>query len=444
MKIDPISKFISSIVPTKESDPSSPLKDMPKLVKDVMEPFTSIVKTTNQTISTLSKSSDSDQPKSKKGDEETLERNMLKARVGGSQRKSGDDQVAKSKGGDDEVEKKKKGKKKEGGSGSTIFHDKDRVKEGKEVKYGDGVRGDLQKEISNVSGIIDWKKGYTIFDKEAHLWRPIEFARDLATDKIGEASAKGRLDILALRGRLFGLADLNWQKSLLELGIGAQGAFELIGGHIELKHDAPKVLLGGVDAALHTVINGDAYVGAVAEGGAILSLSWDNFFEKSYLQLGGQAFAGAAASISGSMNLGKLLGVRASADAYAGVGAKGLINIGFEKGKLDVDAGLGAALAVGAGYDVGISVNFLEIGKLGEGLGKQIVADPIAFPTDFLQDVGHVLGTNLGSGLYLLDAAFHLTGKSDVPSDYERREEHKDITERMDEKKNQRPAQPVA
>ncbi len=433
MKIDPLSKFINSIVPTKESDPASPLKEVPKLVKDVMDPFTSIAKTTNQTISTLSKSSDSDQPKSKKGDEETLERNMLKARMGGSQRKGGDEQV----------EKKKSGKKKDGGSGSTIFHDSDRVKEGKEVNYGSGAKGISHKEISNISGIIDFKKGYTLFDKEAHLWRPIEFARDLASDKIGEASAKGRLDVLAVRGRLFGLADLNFKKSLLELGLGAQGAFELIGGHIELKHDAPNVLLGGVDAALHTVINGDAYVGAVAEGGAILNLSWDNFFEKSFLQLGGQAFAGAAASISGSMSLGKLMGVRAKADAYAGVGAKALLNVGFKDGELNVDTGLGAAVLAGAGYDVGFSVNFPEIAKLGGGLGDQFMASPITFPRDVLQDVGHVLGTNFGSGLYLLDAAFHLTGKSDVPSDYSTREEQ-DITERLDEKKNQRPAQPVA
>jgi len=444
MKIDPITKLISSIVPTKESDPASPLKDMPKLVKDVMEPFTSIVKTTNQTISTLSKNSEDNAPKSKKGDEETLERNMLKARMGASQRKSSDDQVEKRKGGDDQVDKKKGGKKKDTGSGSTIFHDKDRVKDGKEVQYGNGVKGNLQKEISNVSGIIDWKKGYTLFDKDAGLWRPIQFAKDLATDKVGEASAKGRLDILYVRGRLFGLADFNWKKSMFELGLGAQGAFELIGGHIELKHDAPKVLLGGVDAALHTVINGDAYVGAVAEGGAILNLSWDDFFKKSYLQLGGQAFAGAAASISGSMSLGKLIGVRGSADAYAGAGAKALLNVGFKDGKLDVETGLGAAVAVGAGYDVGVSVNFPEIFKLGEGLGKQGLADPLAFPTDFLQDVGHVLGSNLGSGLYLLDAAFHLTGKSDVPSDYERRGEREDVTERLDEKKNQKPAQPVA
>jgi hypothetical protein len=435
MKIDPITKFIGSIVPKKESDPASPLKDMPKLVKDVMEPFTSIVKTTNQTVSTFSKKSEDNAPKSKKGDEETLERNMLKARMGGSQRKGGDDE---------QVEKKKSGKKKDSGSGSTIFHDKDRVQDGKEVHYGKGGKGDLQKEISNVSGIIDWKKGYTLFDKEAHLWRPIEFARELVTDKVGEASAKGRLDVLAIRGRLFGLADLNWKKSVAELGLGVQAAFELIGGHIELKHDAPKVLLGGVDAALHTVINGDAYVGAVAEGGAILNLSWDDFFKKSYLQLGGQAFAGAAASISGSMSLGKLIGVRGSADAYAGAGAKALLNVGFKDGELDVETGLGAAVAVGAGYDVGISVNFPEIFKLGEGLGKQALDNPLAFPTDFLQDVGHVLGSNLGSGLYLLDAAFHLTGKSDVPTNYENPGEREDTTKRLDEKKNQRPAQPVA
>ena len=445
MKIDPITKFIGSIVPTKESDPASPLKDMPKLVKDVMEPFTSIVKTTNQTVSTLSKKSeDNSAPKSKKGDDETLERNMLKARMGGSQRKGGDDQVEKRKGGDDQVEKKKSGKAKSGGSGSNIFHDKDQVKGGKEVQYGDGVKGDLKKEISNIDGIIDWKKGYTILDGNAALWRPIEFARELATDKVGEASAKGRLDILGVRGRLFGMADFNWQKSLFELGLGVQGAFELIGGHIELKHDAPNVLLGGVDAALHTVINGDAFVGAVAEGGAVLNLSWDNFFEKSFLQIGGQAFAGAAASISGSMSLGKLIGVKASGDAYAGVGAKALLKFGFEDGKLEVESGLGAALAYGAGYDVGVSVNFFEIAKMGEGLGKQFLDNPIAFPTDFLQDVGHVLGSNLGSGMYLLDAAFHLTGKSDVPTNYEQPGEREDVTERLDEKKNQRPAQPVA
>jgi hypothetical protein len=435
MKIDPITKLISSIVPTKESDPASPLKDMPKLVKDVMEPLTDLVKTTNQTISSFSnKSQDNNAPKSRKGDEETLERNMLKARVSEGHHK----------GENYEVEKKKKHHKKDGGSGSTIFHDKDRVKDGKEVQYGDGVKGNLQKEISDVSGIIDWKKGYTLFDKEAHLWRPIEFARELATDKIGEASAKGRLDVLAIRGRLFGLADLNWKKSAAELGLGAQAAFELIGGHIELKHDAPKILLGGVDAALHTVINGDVYLGAVAEGGAILSLSWDDFMEKSFLQLGGQAFAGVAASISGSMSLGKLIGVKASGDAYAGAGAKALLKIGFEKGTLNVESGLGAAVAVGAGYDVGVSVNFLEIGKLAEGLGKQIQDDQFAFPTNFLQDIGHVLGSNLGSGMYLLDAAFHLTGKSDVPTNYEKRGERDDVTERLDEKKNQKPAQPVA
>ncbi|HEY7161100.1 MAG TPA: hypothetical protein VH815_07560, partial [Acidobacteriota bacterium] len=249
---------------------------------------------------------------------------------------------------------------------------------------------------------------------------------------------------LGIRGRLFGLADFNWKKSLFELGLGAQGAFELIGGHIELKHDAPKILLGGVDAALHTVINGDAYVGAVAEGGAILTLSWDDFMEKSFFQLGGQAFAGAAASISGSMSLGKLIGVKASGDAYAGAGAKAILKVGFENGELKAETGLGAAVAVGAGYDIGVSVNFLEIGKLAQGLGKQVEDDQLAFPANFLQDIGHVLGSNLGSGMYLLDAAFHLTGKSDVPSDYERRGEREDVTKRLDEKKNQKPAQPVA
>ncbi len=432
MKIDPISKFISSIVPTKESDPASPLKEMPKLVKDVMEPFTSIVKTTNQTISTLSKSSDSDQPKSKKGDEETLERNMLKARVSEGHHK----------GGDDEVEKKKKKNKKDG-SGSTIFHEKDNVKEGKQVEYGDGVKGNLKKEISDINGIIDWKKGYTIFDKDGALWRPIEFTKKLVTDKVGEASAAGHLDVLYLRGRLFGMADFNFKKSLFELGLGVQGAFEVLGGHIELKHDAPKVLLGGVDAALHTVINGDAFVGAIAEGGAVLNLSWDDFFKKSFLQVGGQAFAGAAASITGSMSLGKMIGVKASGDAYAGAGAKALLKFGFEDGSLKMESGLGAALAYGAGYDVAVSVNFPEIAKMGNGLGKEFMASPITFPRDVLEDVGHVLGTNFGSGLYLLDAAFHLTGKSDVPSESNTREEQ-DITERLDEKKNQRPAQPVA
>ena len=118
------------------------------------------------------------------------------------------------------------------------------------------------------------------------------------------------------------------------------------------------------------------------------------------------------------MSLGKLIGVKASGDAYAGAGAKAILKFGFEDGSLKMESGLGAALAVGAGYDVAVSVNFLEIAKMAKWLGKTSMGDPIAFPKMFLQDVGHVLGSNLGSGLYLLDAAFHLTGKSDVPTIY--------------------------
>ena len=101
------------------------------------------------------------------------------------------------------------------------------MKDGKQVNTEMMCKGNLQKEISNVSGIIDWKKGIPLLIKRQTLWRPIEFAEELSLTKLVKLLRKDASDVLACRGRLFGMADFNLKKSVFELGLGAQGAFEV-------------------------------------------------------------------------------------------------------------------------------------------------------------------------------------------------------------------------
>ena len=359
-----------------------------------------------------------------------LERNMLKARVGGEQAEVKPQSQTADKA---EGNKAKTG----GGSGSKLAGGKERVQDGVEEQIGANPKDNSfsQKEFSNISGVVNWKKGYSLWDKEATLWRALEFNGEASAEKVGKGTAAGRLDVAHVRGRVFGEADLDWQKLALKLGLGVQGAFEVIGAHIELKHDAPKVTLAGVDAALHTVINGDAFIGVVAEGEAMLNVNIKDLMNGTYLRLGGKAFAGAQASISGSSSLGNLASMDATADAYAGLGGKALVDVGFIDGKFQCRAGAGGALAYGAGFEWGFSVNIAEIGKLADNAGKNVLADPANYPGNLLLEVGSVLGTNVGVVLHFADEVFHLSpGGEQLPSESSSRNTDEGLT--VEEKKS--------
>jgi hypothetical protein len=368
---------------------------------------------------------------------------LTKARMGA-------DMVSKSAKNDDGSTKKKgKSKNKE------IWSSSDKVKE--EGSKSAGNNEELKKKYSNVMGQIDWKKGTTIFDVDGAVFRhPID--RKLKDEKAGKASATGRLDILSGRLRGYGLADFKLETLTAQLGLGLQGSLEAIGFHLELKHDAPSVKFFGRDASLHSIINVDAYVGIIAEAEATLNI--DAPKGDGYLRLGAQVYAAATASISGKTALGKFVSVQGQGNAYAGVGAGAGLDVGFKDGSFSVSQGAGVAWLYGAGYNVGFSVNVLEIEKLGENMVKDAASRPVVWvwdekfpwpwkpefrnvvqaPGDFLQDVGHVLGVNGGSLMRLVDLAFGVTRKSEVLPETEGTP---DKTEELREKPN-RNTQPVA
>jgi hypothetical protein len=209
---------------------------------------------------------------------------------------------------------------------------------------------------------------------------------------------------------------------------------------------------------LHSIINVDAYVGIIAEAEATLNI--DAPKGDGYLRLGAQVYAAATASISGKTALGKFVSVQGQGNAYAGVGAGAGLDVGFKDGSFSVSQGAGVAWLYGAGYNVGFSVNVLEIEKLGENMVKDAASRPVVWvwdekfpwpwkpefrnvvqaPGDFLQDVGHVLGVNGGSLMRLVDLAFGVTRKSEVLPETEGTP---DKTEELREKPN-RNTQPVA
>lgn len=411
--------------------------------KSTLEPFRKIASMYDDILQKSAEDSPAPQKELKDADLQVLQGRMMKARLGAPEGDSRQVQ-AQSSGSGKGAQSSSTGKK-EGGpvhkrsrsAGSKVAGDKKEVSDGASVTKGDfkDKTRITDKELSNISGVVNFRKGYTLWDGEAHLLRPFEFDESKTGD-FGEVSAKGRVDVLGIHGRLFGQLDASWKEFVATIGLGAQVAFELIGGHVELTHDAPEVKLAGHDASLHTVINLDAFIGAFAEAGAILSIGSDTF-----LRIGAQAFAGASASISGATSLGDLLGVNATASAWAGVGAKAILDVGFEDGEIDVDMGVGAAVLYGGSIDWGFTVNAGELGKLAGDEGELLLKDPLAFPVDFLHDVGHILGTNVGSLLQLVDEVFSITRKSEILPG---QQPQPDATERIREKKSQTPAEPLA
>lgn len=377
-----------------------------------------------------------------------MEDQLRKARMGA-------DMVSKSAKNDDETNYKKKPK---GAQGKEVTTRSDEVKDKGSKSYGDNE--ELKKKYSDVMGQIDWNKGTTLFDLDPGAVKRFPIDRKLDDEKAGKASATGRLDFLSARLRGFGVADFKPETLTAQLGLGLQASLEAIGFHLQLKHDAPSVKLFGRDASLHSIINFDAYVGVIAEAEATFNV--DVLKGDGYLRAGAQVFAAATASISGRSSLGKFGSVYGQGNAYAGVGAGAGVDVGFHDGSFNVSQGAGVSWLYGAGYNVGFSVNVVEIEKAGENVVQDAVARPVVWvwdknfpwpwkpefrevmevPGDFLQDVGHVLGVNVGSLMALVDIAFSATRKSDVPSQPDsdsRGNKQEELRE-----KTTRPTQPVA
>ena len=97
-------------------------------------------------------------------------------------------------------------------------------------------------------------------------------------------------------------------------------------------------------------------------------------------EVGGEAFAGVKAGVSGEVNLGKYGGVGGRAEAWAGVGAQFRAKVGYKDGKFQARVDIGAAL--GIGFKLGFNINIDVKGLVDKA------KDPIAKPIEAIKNVG--------------------------------------------------------
>ncbi|MCB9641793.1 MAG: hypothetical protein H6728_01840 [Myxococcales bacterium] len=82
-----------------------------------------------------------------------------------------------------------------------------------------------------------------------------------------------------------------------------------------------------------------------------------------YAEVGGKAFVGVEASVSGTWKSDNGATVSASAAFKAGIGIEGSAKVGFKDGKLNLKIDFGIALGVGFRISLDISIDFNKLGK---------------------------------------------------------------------------------
>ena len=169
-----------------------------------------------------------------------------------------------------------------------------------------------------------------------------------------------------MQGRIFYTSEASLEDLTLKGGIGAEAKIELVGVYSETGYTTPSINLAGHDLNLGAKLNVDFSVSAKGFVLAEASVGKDT-----YLKIGGEAFVGATWTVEGEADVGEFADAHAGFDAYAGIGAKGGVTIGFEDGEVTVDFGAGLAIGYGIGFDAGVDVDLVEIGEtlydLGEG-----------------------------------------------------------------------------
>jgi len=219
-------------------------------------------------------------------------------------------------------------------------------------------------------------KGKTIAEGEAHFARFGELDA-AAQGAWGTAYANGHTDFLSAQGRVFG--DAGMKNGALEAYIGVEGRAELIGAHYNFGYATPTVNIAGHDIGIKADVQADAFVGAQGYAEAMIRLGKDP-----RINVGGEAFVGASATIQGQASLGDMAEIHGSATGWAGAGIKGKLDVGFEDGKLNFDMGFGAALGLGFELDWGFSIDVGAVGDFFADVGGAVM--------DGLGDVGEAIG----------------------------------------------------
>jgi hypothetical protein len=201
--------------------------------------------------------------------------------------------------------------------------------------------------------------GWTLIGVEAGLLRFLDINLEEASN-LGRIYVSGAIDFVKVQAEIFG--DIGKGKGLSLRGVfGGQVLAELIGAHYEVGYDTPKVEFFGRDVGVELTARLDAAVHAYARAWLEVSVGMRNA-----VMIGGKAFAGASATLSGKAELAPFADIHGSVTAWAGTGAEFIIGVeaDLETGEFTVQQSAGAALPYGLSYDWGVSVNVAELSSL--------------------------------------------------------------------------------
>lgn len=242
--------------------------------------------------------------------------------------------------------------------------------------FGKGVSINEVKDFAN-SGIRPYgTEGRTLV--EGNFSRQFGQINQSTQGRFGSAFINGETNVGG-RGRVFGDISLKDRRAIIgaEGEIGARATYEA-------SYSSPRVRLAGQEVALDANVLADVFVGANGRGKLEVSLKGN----EPRIAVGGEVFAGARATIEGgigaTINGQQVAEAHARAEGWAGIGAKGDIDLGFEDGKFTFDAGFGAALGIGGSVDLGFSI---DVAAIGNGIANG-VENVVENTIDNIEDLG--------------------------------------------------------
>jgi len=189
------------------------------------------------------------------------------------------------------------------------------------------------------------------------------------------------------------------QASLDLNGLNAQGRVAIgaeVSADVHGTYTTPPVTIGGVD--MTAGIDANARVAAQAEASASGRVQITGNPPTAIIEGEVGASAVVKAEADATIHVGPF-SVTGSAYASAGAEARAQGAIGFDDGKLTISGGIGAALGIGAGADVSITVDVGAIGNAAVGLareGAQAVVNTLDANNNGRLDIGDaaVIGQN--------------------------------------------------
>jgi hypothetical protein len=205
---------------------------------------------------------------------------------------------------------------------------------------------------------------------------------------LGEAHARGSVTVLGASAEAQGRAGVNRNGQIY-----AQGHVQAEAVLVKAEGESHVSLGGGL---VESYTRGEAYVGGRAR--ADVDAVFDPSKGTARAAAKGEAFVGAYAEVQQQMDVGGV-GATGGARAYAGAGVKFEAHAGIENGKLDFGFDVGAAVGIGAGFKVDVSI---DIPKVAATVDKYVPGAREVFAlTSGLGSMlggGGVLGGLLGGG----------------------------------------------